>query len=217
LLICCVALALSGCMTLSAQGFSQANSFGLPAETCFGLNFADKTPPSQAGFLFDKIWVKADLITANNRFVRNDSLLFTFDKISQDIFLTDKHSVFKIDKGAIKSITFFCYNSTYTLEHVDGINDRELFLALVKSKDRYSLYRSVNSRWTNDEYKDREVYFIMRPDQEFIRLYSLNKNTLEHAFSLSGDKQKVNTFYSTHNTEGFNEKYLKELIEYLNE
>jgi hypothetical protein len=205
------------CLALSAHGFSQANSFGMAAETCVGLNFADKTPPSQAGFLFDNIWVRADLITANNRFLRNDSLLFTFDKISQNIFFTDQRSVFEIDKSEIKSVTFYCYNSAYTLEHVSAINDREFFLALVKNKDRYSLYRTVNSRWTNDEYKDRAVYFILRPDQGIIKLYWPNKNAVDHAFSLSGDKQKVDTFNSIHGAEEFNEKYLTALIEYLNE
>jgi hypothetical protein len=205
------------CLALSAHGFSQANSLGMAAETCVGLNFADKTPPSQAGFLFDKIWVKADLVTANNRFVRGDSLLFTFDKISQNIYFTDQRSVFKIDKSEIKSVTFYCYNSAYTLEHVSGINDRELFLALVKNKDKYSLYRTVNSRWANDEYKDRAIYFILRPDRGFIKLYWINKKAVDHAFSLSEDKQKVDTFNSLHSTEEFNEKYLKELIEYLNE
>jgi hypothetical protein len=205
------------CLALSAHGFSQPNSFGMAAETCVGLNFADKTPPSQNGFLFDQIWVRADLITANNRFIRNDSLLFTFDKISQDIFFTDQRSVFKIDKSEIKSVTFYCYNSAYTLEHVSAINDREFFLALVKNKDRYSLYRTVNSRWAHDEYRDRGIYFILRADQEFIKLYSLNRNAIDHAFSLSEDQQKVNTFNSMHSTAEFNEQYLKALIEYLNE
>ena len=205
------------CLALSAHGFSQANTFGMAAETCVGLNFADKAPPSQNGFLFDQIWVKADLVTASNRFVRNDSLLFTFDKISQDIYFTDQRSVFKVDKSEIKSVTFYCYNSAYTLEHVSAINDREFFLTLVKSKDKYSLYRTVNSRWANDEYKDRAVYYILRPDQGFIKLYSLNRNAVDHAFSLSGDQQKIDTFYSLHGNEAFSENYLKELIEYLNE
>jgi hypothetical protein len=170
--------------------------------------------------LFFNGWVKAKVVS-HNAFFRNDSMyLFDLDKASQDLLATaDKETIYKINKREFESVTFYSGASTFTFGHVPAINDRNLFLEIIKNDDKYSLYVLIHNEIRGNAYIDWYTYYILFPfpDTRAVKLNVLDKKLIDHAFELSSDRQKVDAYYSLHDKETHNEYFLKKLIEYLNE
>ena len=190
----------------------------IPSERCFGLDFSNKKLPNGSRYLFETAWVKGELVSADNRFLRNDSILYSFDKLSQTLYLTiDKNIPYKVDSREFKSVTLYYHHSTFTFEHVEPINKKDLVQVIVKSHDKYSLYKLIDTRLAGNEYEDRYTYYILSPKMQFVRLNSLHKRAIMRAFAFSKDSGKANSFYSLHDEDPSDEEYLKKLIVYLNE
>jgi len=205
-------------MALSLGGYAQVNLFNGAYEISSPPDFSNRRPLSGSPYLFENKWVRAEVISSDNKFLRNDSILYNFDKASQTLFLTlDRDKVVEVDKREYKSVTFYSYNSAYAFEHVYPINNKDLFQVLIKSPDKYSLYKLTSTSLKDDEYIDTFVYYILFPDKRFVRLHSPKIKFITRAFILREDSQKVEAYCSLHANETSNENYLKDLIKYLNE
>jgi hypothetical protein len=170
--------------------------------------------------LFFNGWVKAKVVS-HSPFFRNDSMyLFDFDKASQALLVTvDKETVYKINKREFESVTFYSGTSTFTFGHVPAINNKDLFLEIIKNDGKYSLYMLIHNGIRGNSYVDWYSYYIVFPfpDTHAVRLNVLDQKVLDHTFELSGERQKVDAYYSLHTGEAHNEYFLKKLVEYLNE
>jgi hypothetical protein len=201
----------------SAAGRAQDSLYDGPSETCVGLNFSRKTPPS-GRYLFEPAWVKAEFITPDNRYLRNDSILYNFDKVSQELYLTlDKNTAFKVDRREFKSVTLFFHDESYTFEHLYSINKTDLFQVMIKNPRRYSLYKRVRTRIINGSFEDYYSYFLLPSNGPVARIYSLSIRSVNRAFALGPDSQKANEFCMLYCKNGLDEDYLKRLVNYLND
>jgi hypothetical protein len=164
-------------------------------------------------------FVKAKVIS-HNKFFDNDSMFYNLDKQSQKLLVTlDGKTVYKFDKREFNSVIFNYEDTSFTFEHVPAINSKDLFFAVVKTADKYSLYKYIRIENRNFAYVQWETYYILFPfpNAKFLRLKILNKKLIERAFALSRDSQKIETFYSIHRANGSKELFLKQLVEYLNQ
>ncbi|HET6255781.1 MAG TPA: hypothetical protein VFE32_17020 [Puia sp.] len=211
------ALIIFACSFLSAAGLTQNL---LPSQDLLPPHDLpiDLRPTAENPLLFNG-WVKATVVW-HNPLLRNDtSLWFDFDKASQRLVVTkDKVTAFLFNKREFRSVTFYSGNSTFTFEHVPAINDKDIFYAMVRKDGGYSLYKSIRSEAARGGYEDSYVYYVLFPfpDARVLRLKVLDRRLLDHAFNLSGDKQKIGRYYALHPNEEQDEHFLKGLIEYLN-
>lgn len=183
-------------------------------------------------YLFDTAWVKGNVVAADNSILNNDSMLYNFDKISQNLFFTtDRKMVYEVDRREFKSITFYRNDSAFVFERVPVINPEDFFQVLAFSPDKYALYKKIHTELkkanytTNgisesgnkyDEYIDNVEYYLVLPGKEYRLLTSLKKAVVEKAFALSADKDKVETFFSSHKNHVSQENYIENLVKFLN-
>jgi hypothetical protein len=147
-------------------------------------------------------------------------MFYNLDKQSQKLLVTlDGKIIYKFDKREFNSVVFSIVDTSFTFEHVPAINSKDLFFAIVKAADKYSLYKYIRIENRNFGYVQWETFYILFPfpSAKYLRLKILNKRLIERAFALSKDSQKIETFYSMHRAAGSKELFLKQLVEYLNE
>jgi hypothetical protein len=192
-----------------------------------------EVPVKGSPWLFDSAWARAKVVTANNKIIQNDSLFFNFNKINQNLLVTEDYGkIYEVDKREFKSVTFYWHDSVYIFEHVYLINKKDFFQELVREEHKYSLYKFINSvikpsNWhTNglvmegklyDQYVDIPVYYIILPNKEYRVLNEINKKSIERVFNLNADHKKVEDWMSGNSTRVFGEDYLWKLILFLNE
>jgi hypothetical protein len=190
-----------------------------------------EVPIKGSPLLFDSAWAHAKVVSENNEVISNDSLYFNFNKLNQNLLLTvDYRKIYEVDKRDFKSVTFYWHDSVYIFEHVFAINEKDFFQELIRDDKKYSLYKFIHTTikpvsWHSnglttegelyDQYIDDPVYYIIFPDKEFRVLNKINRKSIEKAFSLKKDSQKVNDWLKGKpNPHG--EDLLWDLIENLN-
>jgi hypothetical protein len=172
-------------------------------------------------------------VAANNEVIQNDSLFFNFNKINQNLLLTeDFMKIYEVDKREFKSVTFYWHDSVYLFEHVYLINNKDFFQELIRDDQKYSLYKFIHTTikpvsWhTNglvsegrlyEQFVDIPVYYIILPDREYRVLNEVSKISIVRAFKLNTDSKKVSDWLSNNKTKTSGEVYLWKLILYLNE
>jgi hypothetical protein len=170
--------------------------------------------------LFFNGWVKATVVSHNPFFQTDSMYLFDFDKASQKLLVTrDKSTVYKFDKREFESVTFYSGEYSFTFGHVPAINDKDIFLQIIKNDDKYSLYMLIHNGIRGNSYVDWYSYYILFPvpNARVLKLNVLDQRVLDHTFELGGERQKVDAYYALHVGEAHNEYFIKKLIEYLNE
>jgi len=221
-----------------AGGFPNYNLYSPPT-------YYKDVPVKGSPLLFDSAWAHANVITANNKIIENDSLYFNFNKIKQSLLLTeDYRKIYEVDKREFKSVTFFWHDSVYIFEHVYLINNRDFFEELVRDEHKYSLYKFINTlikavAWhTNglvsearvedangmvtegklyDQFVDVPVYYIILPNKEYRVLNEINEKSITRAFKLNADSEKVASWISRNKARVFDEDFLWKLILFLNQ
>lgn len=195
--------------------------------------YAKEVPIKGSPLLFDSAWARAKVVSANNEIIQNDSLYFNYNKLNQNLLLTeDYRKIYEVDKREFKSVTFYWHDSVYIFEHVYLINKKDFFLELIRDDKKYSLYKFIHTTikpttWhTNglisegklyDQYVDIPVYYIILLNKEFRVLNEINKKSIERAFKLSVDSKKAGDWMLRNNKQAFEEDFLGNLITYLNE
>jgi hypothetical protein len=197
-------------------------------------------PPSREGIttkgsplLFDSAWAHAKVVSENNEVISNDSLLFNFNKLNQNLLLTqDYQKIYEVDKRDFKSVTFYWHDSVYIFEHVFAINKKDFFQEIIRDDKKYSLYKFIHTtikpvNWHSnglttegelyDQYVDDPVYYIIFPDKEYRILNKINRKSVEKAFNLKKDNQKVKIWLAGKNNNLTGEDLLWNLIINLNE
>jgi hypothetical protein len=217
---------------ISADGIAQAGSF--PNYNLYNPPQSPREVPLKGNpFLFDSVWAHAEVTTANNKVFRNDSLYFNFNKLNQNLLITeDYQSIYEVDKREFKAVTFYWHDSVYKMEHVYEINKRDFFLELVCDDNHYSLYKFIHTSihpvtWhTNglvsegllyDQYVDDPVYYIVFPDKTYRVLNKIDKKSILRIFQLNTAYEKVSDYLSANKPANMrSEDFLWKLIIYLN-
>ncbi|TKK66677.1 hypothetical protein FC093_16710 [Ilyomonas limi] len=193
-----------------------------------GFNNLENTQGKR--FLFDT-WVKGRVTTAQGSTVNSDSFAYNFDKTNGNLLATqNKVDILTIAPDNLQSFVLVYYNKTYSFEHVPVIDPTKVYLSLIKSTDKYSLYKLVGTTFIKanfrndgisqsgnmyDEYKEDNQYYIIIPGGKAYKQVSLKRKAIIAALD-DADKDKADAYFKQHRDEDVNENFLTEIILYLN-
>jgi hypothetical protein len=179
-------------------------------------------------YLFNK-WVSGTVFDSANKMVSNPDYLFNYDKITRSLLITkDKATVFEVRTDFVKSFELQDDSIKCTFESLPLINNGNFVEQLVKG-DRYSLYKSIRTRFIksdfysdglvetgspDDQYVDEFGYYIIFPGSSSYKKVELTKKSFKQA--LGPESEKVKAYFSQHKYEFVNEDLLKGLIIFLN-
>lgn len=220
------------CFFLVLRGACQNGSFS--NYTLYNPPVSPRYVPIKGNpLLFDSSWARATVVAENNEVISNDSLHFNFNKLNQNLLVTvDYRKIYEVDKREVKSVTFYWHDSVYIFEHVFAINKKDFFLELIPNDGKYSLYKFIHTtikpvNWHSnglvteevlfDQYIDNPEYYIIFPDKDFRILNKINRKSIEKAFVLTKDSQKVDDWLRGKNKNPAGEDLLWNLILGLNE
>ncbi len=179
-------------------------------------------------YLFDK-WAKGYVVNSSGATIANDSYLFNFDKISQNLLMTqDKKNMIEVDKAIIKSFNLNTDGREYVFEKRLQNNDPKLLQVLAKGA-KYTLYKTIitkleKANYTStgltetghnyDLYIDKPAYYIYAPATNTLKQIDLKKKSIKDA--LPQDQAKVDAYFSQHADMPINEDFAIGLISDLN-
>ncbi len=180
-------------------------------------------------YLFDK-WVSGSVTDSGNNVINNNSYLFNYDKISKKLLLTqDMKSVIEIEKAGIKSFTLKNEGNYVVFECIPLIDNTNFLQSLVKGNDKYSLFKSVKTKFEKsdfhsdglvesgkpyDEYVDEAEYFVVFPGGKEDKKIIFKQKSIKDVFS--SETEKLKSFFSQHRDEPIDETYLIALVLFLN-
>ena len=221
------------CMSVLRAGFAQNGMYADYAQYREPIDYSTDVKLKGRRILFDSSWARAKVLSANNTLIQNDSFYFNFDKISQNLYVTkDYKKVYEVDKREYKAVLFYWNDTKYLFKHVYLINKKDFFQEIIQNDDKYSLYKLIHATVrvrsntalpVPDTYrrfelfKDVPEYFILFPNKEYKSLFLIKKSSLDRAFKLSPDNQKVNEFMQNLKEDIPEEEILRNLITYLNQ
>jgi hypothetical protein len=179
---------------------------------------------------FSDSWVNGSVINIKNFVLDKPSFMYNYDKLNGILFLTsDQKTVVEIDKDQLKSFTLQKNGKDYIFERVPVINNKDFFQPIVKSENRYSLYKLLQTKFVRanyvsdvisesgnkyDEYVDEFTYYIVLPGGKQFSSVDLKKKSIKNV--LAADQIKVESYFSAHKNKEVDEDFLGGLIAYLN-
>ena len=195
------------------------------------VNFHAGKEDTKGSRYFFRDWVKGTVVTQQNQLVAKDDLMFNYDKISHDLFLTDKKSVVQIDKSQIKSFDLSQAGIEYKFKRAENIAPDVFFEQLAGSADSsgYVLLKltrttfkkadfhtdgMVESGTNYDEYVDASEYYIVMPGGKEFKKVELKKKQFKEV--LSAVKPKTESYFSSHKDADADETFLAGLINAVN-
>jgi hypothetical protein len=192
------------------------------------MSFTSKEETVGRRYFFGK-WVGGSVTNMKDSLFEKPGYLFNFDKISSSLLLTeDKKIILELDKDQIKSFTLRDEGKNYFFERLEINHNQEFFEPIVKNTSKYSLYKSLKTKFVKsnyytdgiaesgnkyDEYVDEWTYYIILPGQKDFRKIDFKKKTILQA--LTTEEVKVDAYFSAHKNQMIDEELLKNLILYL--
>ena len=205
---------LFGCIFFVLKGTAQSGTFP---------NYPLYNPPA----------TRSDVPIKGSPLLFDSSWAFNFNKLNQNLLVTEDYSkIYEVDKREVKSVTFYWRDSVYIFEHVFAINKKDFFLELIRNDRKYSLYKFIHTtikpvNWHSnglvtegllyDQFVDDPEYYILFPDKEYRILNKINIKSIEKAFILKKDSQKVADWLKGKNKTPAGEELLWNLILSLND
>jgi hypothetical protein len=192
------------------------------------VNFhAGKEDTKGSRYLFPD-WVGGVVTTKNGVVIAKDSLLYNYDKISHDLYLTDQRTVVQVDGENIKAFTLTSLGRPMTFVRLDVVQPNVFFQQLVDpgtSHSGYGLYKLVKTTFRKadfhtdgmvetgnnfDEYADASEYYIVTPGGKEAKKVELKKKLIREA--LADAKQKTDDYFAAHRNDDINENFLIGLV-----
>lgn len=174
-------------------------------------------------------WVKGVVIKNTGEVIDGDKYFYNFDKVTNNLIVTlDKNNVIEVYKEYIQSFKFSEKKEVYSFEKVIPIQRFRFVQVLIKDSSKYSVYKSINTRFvaanftTNgltesgepyDEFVDMNKYYIVY--QGTVRPVALKFTSIKKA--LKEHSSRVKDFYAAHLMDEVDENYLIGIVEYLNQ
>lgn len=193
------------------------------------FNNEDNTIGSR--FLFNE-WVEGDsIINAQGVLINTVGFVFNYDKITGGLLATqDKINNMLVASTGIQSFILNKTGKKFLFQHLKTIDSSHFFLALIKSSDKYSLYKRFETHYApanarndgvmqtgNDynEYKDDNEYYVVDETANAASKLSFKSKNIKEV--LAAQKDKVNDYFKQHRDDEINEKFLVGLVTYLNQ
>jgi hypothetical protein len=195
------------------------------------VNFhAGKEDTKGSRYLFPD-WVGGVVTTKSGIVISKDSLLYNYDKISHDLYLTDQKTVVQVDGENIKAFTLRSAGRPMTFVRLETVQPNVFFQQLVDpgtTGSGYGLYKLIKTNFKKadyhtdgmvesgnnyDEYVDESEYYLVMPGGAAKKV-ELKKKSIREA--LAEAKQKTDDFFSVHRSDDINENFLIGLVGSLN-
>lgn len=172
------------------------------------------------------------MINAQGALINTTGFIFNYDKVTGSLLATeDKINNMLVASGGIQSFVLKGMGKRYFFEHVKTIDSIHFFLALVKSGNKYSLYKRFVTRYLvsdsrndgiiqtgNDynEYKDANQYYVVDESANTsTQITNMKSKDIKALFA--PQKEKVDSYFKQHRDDDIDEKFLTGLINYLNQ
>jgi hypothetical protein len=175
-------------------------------------------------------WVDGSVTGVNGVVYNSPKYRYNYDKINKKLFmLLDTTTIVELSSEDIAGFNLKTDGQVLVFERIKNSTDLNFYQAVYKNDKGYSLYKLLTTKFkkadyqTNgiiesgnkyDEYIDEQVYFILSPKGELIKI-SFKKKNIEKV--LETESSKVNTFFNQHKNEVVDENLVKELLRYLND
>jgi hypothetical protein len=195
------------------------------------VNFHTKEDTKGSRYLFQD-WVGGVVTTKSGVVIAKDSLLYNYDKISHDLYLTDQKTVVQVDGENIKAFTFTNMGKPMTFVRLEAIQPNVFFQQLVDpgtTGSGYGLYKLTKTHFKKadyhtdgmiesgnnyDEYVDESEYYLVMPGGKDVKKVELKKKSIREA--LAEVRQKTDDFFGFHRGDDINENFLIGLVSSLN-
>ena len=175
-------------------------------------------------------WVDGSVTGVNGVVYNSQKYRYNYDKINKKLFmLLDTTTIVELSSEDIAGFNLKTDGQVLVFERLKNSTDLNFYQAVYKKDNGYCLYKLLTTKFkkadyqTNgiiesgnkyDEYIDEQMYFILSPKQELIKI-SFKKKNIEKV--LESESSKVNAFFSQHKNEPVDENLVKELLRYLND
>ncbi len=201
---------------------SFANTRGTEIPT---FHYQEATKGSQ--YLFTD-WKRGKAINSEGQLVDQPGLSFNYDKMHHGLYMTkDKKTSYILDLHNVKEILIDDNGNTLEYVHLPQVSDETLLLVLVKSPTKYSLYKSLTTKFIKsnyvstgltetghnyDEYLDEPQYYLFTLKGTFEKLPTKKKALKEY---FDGNKA-AESFLKDHRNDDIDDNFMKDLVETLN-
>lgn len=181
-------------------------------------------------YFFDN-WAEGTVINAQGQLIEVDSFRYNFDKVTNDLLVTvNKRQMVEVDAKNLRSFILTYEGQPFSFVKADDINPDKFLQVLVKKDNGYTLYKQINTRYKKadnsmnglfaqgtpyDEYVDAPQYFVRLPDSKGVKSLLLKSKSIKEV--LSGNRDKVNEWFSNHSDVETDEAFVIDLIESLNQ
>jgi hypothetical protein len=178
-------------------------------------------------FLFDD-WVRGTIVKNSGEEINGNIYYFNFDKITNNLLVTvDKEQIIEVYKDSIQSFSFREKGELFAFEKFPTIERYRFVRVLIKDIDKYSLYKSMHTKFvgsdfeTNglvetgnpyDEYVDSHKYYIVYKGE--VRPVELKFSSIKKALKENASMAK--DYYANHVLDEIDEAYLAGIVEYVN-
>ena len=234
------------CFTFLSNGFSQNSNQSQSIQNDFQNYTSSESTKNYTGsflpvfsnkentvgnrYLFDR-WVGGKVFNADDIVVSNGSFVFNYDKIAKKLLATqDRQKIIEVNINAIKFFTLTNEEEVMVFEKIPVISEQDFFIPLVKNENKYSLYKSIKTKFeranytTNgifesgknyDSFIDVFEYYIGFPGGKEFKKIELKKKSVREI--LAKDDKKVKQYFSKEEEGVINEHFLNGLITFLNQ
>ncbi|WP_017259407.1 hypothetical protein [Pedobacter arcticus] len=216
----------------SAQttGFSTQNLGNILNASGYELSLLEAKESTKGARFFLSKWLKGTVTAIDGTLVKNDSVLYYFDKISYNLYYTYDHKrTMKVENKNIRSFILQDGNINHSFKRMELIKPIVFFETLVENTTKYSLYKETATEYKKadymnhgmyesgnrfDQYIDNFRYYIVLPGEKAYKPISFKKKSLEEVFD--GSDAIFNPYFSKHKREPIDEDFLISLVNHLN-
>lgn len=163
------------------------------------------------------------------RVISDSLLLMNYDKIDGQLMIAqDARNYLEVDKEKVLAFAFRASDTSFVFLNVPVLSKINYF-QLIASGPRYSVYKSVKTRFVKanyvsngltesgndyDEYVDTETYFWVA-GKDSAGIFELKKRSIKSVFS--SEKPRIDVWFSKHKLDDIDDNFVRGLINYLNE
>jgi len=169
------------------------------------------------------------VVDNTGRVITDSLLLMNFDKIDGQLMIAqDAKNYLEVDKEKVLAFAFKTPDTFFIFLNVPILSKINYF-QLIAAGPRYSAYKSIKTKFVKanyvsngltesgnnyDEYVDTETYFWVA-GKDSAGVFELKRKSIKSVFT--GEKTRVDAWFSRHKLDDIDDNFVKGLIDYLNE
>jgi hypothetical protein len=173
---------------------------------------------------------KGLIVDQDNHIITDSTNLLNYDKIDGKLMIAQgAKNYLEIDKEKVIAFAFKTSDSAYVFLNVPILSKTSYFM-LVANGPKYSVYKSVKSKFVKstyvsnglvesgnnyDEYVDNQTYYWIDQKNNRAGILELKKRSIRDVFAM--EKQKTEAYFAKHKFDELDDGFLRNFIDYLNQ